>query len=40
MDAITIKNLNEYIDYVYKKNKIAQVLDDIILESEVEYNFN
>ena len=37
---ITIKNLNEYIDYVYKKNKIAQVLDDIILESEVEYNFN
>ncbi|PTK22192.1 restriction endonuclease [Staphylococcus hominis] len=37
---ITIKNLNEYIDYVYKKNKITQVLDDIILESEVEYNFN
>lgn len=39
-EIITIKDLKKYIDVIYKNNKIIEVINDIIVESEVEYNFS
>src|SRR5699024_1374064 len=37
---ITISDLKQNISFIYKKNNINDVLEDIIKESEVEYNYD
>ena len=38
-DIITIEVLREYIDVLHESNKIESVLEDIIREAEVEFNY-